>query len=102
MARYARLPSVILLLLFRAVLCAQHHNPEYEQAVAAVRTLGGILSREDTGPAGAGTVVYLRATPVSDADLAHLKGLADLRVLNLAYTSVTDAGLERLRHLTSL
>ena len=39
---------------------------------------------------------------VTDAGLEHLKGLANLRVLQLLNTKVTDAGLEHLKGLTSL
>jgi hypothetical protein len=39
---------------------------------------------------------------VGDAGLAHLKGLTELRELNLRSTKVTDAGLAHLRGLTGL
>ena len=39
---------------------------------------------------------------MTDAGLEHLKGLTQLRVLNLANTKVTDAGLEHLKGLTQL
>jgi hypothetical protein len=39
---------------------------------------------------------------VADAGLAHLKGLAELRELDLRSTKVTDAGLVHLKALTGL
>ncbi len=41
--------------------------------------------------------IGLVATEVSDADLAHLKGLRNLQELNLNVTQVTDAGVKKLR-----
>jgi hypothetical protein len=39
---------------------------------------------------------------VTDAGLEHLKGLANLKSLDLSYTAVTDAGLEHLKGLANL
>jgi hypothetical protein len=39
---------------------------------------------------------------IADAGLAHLKGLTELRELNLRGTKVTDTGLRHLRGLTGL
>ena len=39
---------------------------------------------------------------MTDAGLEHLKGLTQLRELNLNDTQVTDAGLEHLKGLTQL
>jgi hypothetical protein len=41
-------------------------------------------------------------TEVSDADLAPLRGLADLEELDLGRTRITEAGLEHLKKLTTL
>ena len=41
-------------------------------------------------------------TKVSDAGLKHLKGLTQLRRLDLDRTKVSDAGLEHLKGLTQL
>ena len=41
-------------------------------------------------------------TKITDAGLVHLKGLSDLRRLDLGYTSVTDEGLTQLKYLTKL
>ena len=44
----------------------------------------------------------LRGTQVTDAGLAHLKGLAGLQKLSLSDTQVTDAGLAHLKGLAGL
>ena len=44
----------------------------------------------------------LLRTSVTDAGLAHLSGLRNLKLLNLGVTGVTDAGLVHLRGLTNL
>jgi Leucine-rich repeat (LRR) protein len=49
------------------------------------------------------TFLELLNTPVSDAGLAHLEGLANLRILKLqGENKITDAGLIRLKRMTSL
>jgi predicted nucleic acid-binding protein len=48
------------------------------------------------------TTLYLDGTSVTDAGLAYLAGLVGLRTLNLARTAITDAGLAHLRGLTGL
>jgi len=47
-------------------------------------------------------VLWLDNTQVSDAGLGHLKGLANLEILNLKSTQVTDAGLAHLRGIAGL
>jgi hypothetical protein len=42
-------------------------------------------------------VLKLQHTRVSDAGLAHLRGLTELRLLVVYDTQVTDAGIRRLR-----
>ncbi|MCE9552953.1 MAG: hypothetical protein K8T91_06195 [Planctomycetes bacterium] len=46
--------------------------------------------------------VNLDGTDVTDADLEHLKCLAEMRWLNLFNTKITDAGLENLKGLSKL
>ena len=46
--------------------------------------------------------LHLEKTAVTDAGLAHLKGLANLEYLNLYATGVTDAGLAHLAGLKNL
>ncbi len=51
-----------------------------------------------------GQVLWLSLSSpyVTDAGVAHLKGLANLRQLYLFGTKVSDAGLEHLKGLTNL
>src|SRR5262249_25033117 len=46
--------------------------------------------------------LFLRGTQVTDAGLAHLMGLTKLRKLDLEETGVTDVGLASLKELTNL
>lgn len=39
----------------------------------------------------------LADTAITDAGLAHLRGLAQIRELDLSHTRVTEAGLAKLR-----
>jgi mono/diheme cytochrome c family protein len=47
-------------------------------------------------------ILHLEKTAVGDAGLAHLKGLSHLEYLNLYGTQVTDAGLSQLEGLKNL
>jgi hypothetical protein len=47
------------------------------------------------------TLVNLEFPWITDADLIHLKGLTDVRLLRLN-TNITDAGLEHLKGMTNL
>jgi Leucine-rich repeat (LRR) protein len=65
------------------------------------------LSRATGGPrrpAKMADVLYLtlEGTAITDAGLAHLKGLTGLISLNLRNTAVSDAGLKHLKGLTKL
>jgi hypothetical protein len=42
-------------------------------------------------------VLQLNLTKVADADLEHLQGLTGLKVLGLAFTDVTEAGVRALQ-----
>jgi Leucine rich repeat len=48
------------------------------------------------------TTLSLEATPLTDAGLAHLKGMTQLKRLSLRRTKITDAGLANLEGLSSL
>jgi hypothetical protein len=48
------------------------------------------------------TLLRLNQTPLTDAGLAHVKGLNDLVYLDLTGTEVTDAGLAHLTGLSKL
>lgn len=67
------------------------------KAIAKIKESGGKLTQGDGWVS-----VRFTDSPVTDADLEHLKGLTDLVSLNLSRTRVTDAGLEYLEGLTNL
>jgi Leucine-rich repeat (LRR) protein len=48
------------------------------------------------------TGVDLSSTTVTDAGLLRLRGLSQLQTLNLGSTAITDAGLAHLKCLTKL
>ena len=47
-------------------------------------------------------LLWLDGTKVTDAGLAHLKGLAQMQLLSLDRTMVTDAGLVHLEGFSNL
>lgn len=70
-----------------------------EEAIAEIEKLGG---RCKLGKNGQVRAVTLTGPSLSDTDLACLKRLPGIEVLDLAKTRVSDAGLENLKGLTSL
>ena len=83
------------------------------EVMKLIEELGGEYNTEPGGPSWLRGIfgddnfqniieISLRSTDVSDADLTHLKGLANLRTLSLSLTSVGDAGLAHLKGLTNL
>lgn len=75
--------------------------------LASMGRLGALAgARGDKGarPAAPEDVVSLSlySTPVTDAGLAHLKGLTNLRSLELSFCKVGDAGLAHLKGLSRL
>jgi hypothetical protein len=109
-------------------LPARAGNPDEaeNQAIAALKKVGGHISR-DENQAGKPVVyiflsgdrvqddvlrhlrafpqvrkVHLNATKVTDAGLVHLRGLMQLRTLWFLREPITDAGLEHLKGLTHL
>jgi hypothetical protein len=89
-----------------------------EQAIIAIRKLGGIVDVEEMEVAffkntDISGLVHLKRltklksldlwdTKVSDSELVYLKELAHLQNLNLKGTKITDAGLIHLTGLTKL
>src|SRR5260370_24194386 len=57
---------------------------------------GGVV---ETGPGSRITGVNLGLGWVTDADIEMLSGLKDLRKLDLSFSLITDAGMERLKPL---
>jgi hypothetical protein len=74
---------------------------ELAPAVAAILDRGGRVRFDEKDPERLVAVDFTVA-PVSDADLAVLKRLPDLRQLNLGGTRISDAGLSHLGGLKGL
>jgi WD40 repeat protein len=75
-----------------------------ERVIAEIKKLGGQVRQFANRPAGTITQVDFRETDLDDADLERLPlaVLDGLRLLDLSETQVTDAGLAHLRGLTHL
>ena len=78
-------------------LVVEHTLAEGE-AIAIIEKVGGFVRFENK----AVVAVHLPGSKVTDASLAHLKGLTGLKYLYLGDTQITDAGLEHLKGLRSL
>jgi Leucine-rich repeat (LRR) protein len=82
---------------------AQGDNAEQERAIARIENLGGKVELDEQRPGKPVIKVDLRRTKITDADLEILKGLTQLRSLNLrSLGSITDAGTKHLKGLTAL
>ena len=73
---------------------------EQADAIAAIKKLGG-RARLDS-KSGEAVSVSLDATQITDAGLEHVKHLTSLQILDLTGTQITDAGLVHLRGMTGL
>jgi hypothetical protein len=94
--------AVAALVLLPATAFVQAEVTE-KQAIAAIEKLGGrVKVREKTPGKPIVTSVRLERTPVTDADLVHLKALKGLSFLSLANTKVTNGGLRNLAGLKNL
>src|SRR5437660_12109111 len=103
---------LVLLIFLAAAGCTTHRGektqrrsqsgPDPDQAIAAIRELGGKPSTAQVKGQTVVVAVDLEGSPTRDADLEHLESLADLQVLDLAGTRVGDDGLVHLRGLTEL
>ena len=111
------LATLLGIVTLSAILVALIVNPAERQrrAVAAVRSVGGVVVFENEGPVrswlrkrfdndyfGNAVEVFLIDTRINDTDLRHLEGLTDLRKVYLNYTQVSDEGLRHIRRLTNL
>lgn len=76
------------------------HTPN--EVASWVNEMGGELELEEEDPCRAVVLIDLTGRPISDDDLAKLKGLSRLRTLELGDTPITDAGLAQLAELTGL
>jgi Leucine-rich repeat (LRR) protein len=73
-----------------------------EEAVKAIKQLGGSVEVNENAPDRPIVRVDLCYTKVTDAELRKLKALKHLQCLLLDNTSVTDAGLKELKKLKNL
>jgi eukaryotic-like serine/threonine-protein kinase len=90
---------------------APAHRAAAEWALSVGGTVRVRVNAEEKDIRGAGelpkepfalTSVDLRDTPVTDAELVRLTGLAGSTALNLNSTAVTDAGLVHLKNCADL
>ena len=72
------------------------------EAANKITKLGGSFPYDESSPRRPINSVAFYNTKVTDAELVHLQGLAQLQTLFLTSTPVTDAGLEHLKGLTQL
>ena len=90
-----------LLAVFCSMACAHAESTGDSAAVAEawVQSLGGQCQKNATG---AITGVELRHAWLSKSDLKRLARLPQLKAIDLAYTKVTDEGLEQLKPLANV
>ena len=67
--------------------------------VARLEDKGAKITKNEQGEV---VEVHLNRKKISDAGLADIKALTNLKTLNLAFTQITDAGLVHIKGLTSL
>jgi internalin A len=90
---------LICLLLVGVLGCGKEEHTETEAtALFYLQDLGAKFAKAK----GSVFSLSLVDSPVTDADLVHLKALAKLRILRLENVQVTDAGLANLEGLTNL
>jgi hypothetical protein len=96
--------AILLLLTLGLSLAPVHcwaaEPDDQAKAIAEIEKLGGKVVADEVHP---GQVwVWFEGNKVTDAGLAHVKDLRQLRTLVLDGSSVTDAGLANLEGLTTL
>ncbi len=87
-----RLRAELVLLLFILTGCSRAGDPN----IAKIRELGGEAVVMRPSQDDAVTAVTLSYSNAQDSDLAILSAFEKLRLLNLARTRITDAGLADL------
>ena len=106
----------LVLLIGSGVLSVWESYYRNQTAIAAIKDLEGTVESQFVYPAWFPealktkhwaafervTSVDLTITPISDADLGQLQGLAELEYLSLDYNEIGDAGMEHLYGLTNL
>lgn len=76
---------------------------DQEQALAAIRKVGGKFTRDDTNPMKPFIKISFGChSRLTDAELAYFKTFPDLQELAIVGEKVTDKGMESLRNLSKL
>lgn len=104
------IPAVCLLLLGFATQTfgadpldsPQNADSARQQAIAAIRGLGGTVRPVSKSSPGLRVEFHLGGRDLKDDGLAHLAAVSDIVVLNLRDTSITGTGLVHLRGLARL
>ncbi len=109
MTRLRRLPIVCVLSVLTAPCSgleppakSSDHDADRAAIVAGIKRLGGWVKPDDPKAAQPVVEVHLSNSRVTDADMAPLAGLTELRSLELMATNVSDAGLAQLKPLVNL
>jgi len=85
---------------FTILVCAVSAYPDTtKEDTQWISDLGGTVTRNSQGRIAG---VSLRGTWVSDADLQHLSQYADLSVLDLSLTHITDQGMQEIKNLRGI
>ena len=100
--RYSIVITIGTLLLAGPPAPAQESTAERDRALVVVKKVGGSHQADATLPGQPIVKVDLSGTPATDADVANLKGLTQVRALNLNLTRITDEGLVHLRGMKHL
>jgi len=73
-----------------------------EALVKRIKELGGTVEFDEENPDKPVTAVKFIRRGDTNAELKYLKGLTELKTLDLNFSYVTDAGLKHLKGLTNL
>jgi len=97
-----RARSEWLLLVVAFVAGPTARAGEQEQAIAAIKRLGGKVEVDEKVAGKPVVTVYLWVKGVTDKDLKHLRAFPSIEHLSLGDFQVTDEGLKLLRELPRL
>src|SRR5215831_85358 len=75
---------------------------EQDNAIRAIEKVATKVGRDETLPGKPIVELFLQGPDVTDAILAHVKYLPDLRLLDLSVAQITDDGLRNLKVLGKL
>ncbi len=81
---------------------AAEANMDQANAIAEIEKTGGKLTVDEKTPGKPVISVDFGGNNVTNAELAYLQGMTELKSLNLMGTKITDVGLARLKGLTKL